>query len=101
MPPPRKVLLSSLTPGRCFTLPTPPPEPAESAGATSVRHAATSVTADRAFRVVGPRDGGIAVVTAEGKESVLGKDAEVVEIPREGYERLVERARTEPKKGAP
>lgn len=97
MPPPRKVLLSSLGAGRCFTLPKPPADPAEGT-ATTVRHAATSVSPDSAYRVVGPRDDGIAIVSADGKESILGGDALVVEIPREGYDRLVERAKTEPKK---
>ncbi len=98
--PTRPTPLSSLTAGRCFTL-ARPPEPVDKdhdgpgpAGAAAV-FARSILSADMVFKVIGPGADGVDVVDALGASGALAPTTEVVEVPRQGYERLAQRAREE------
>jgi hypothetical protein len=95
MPPPKEVFLNSLSTGRCFTLPKPPPDPAaEKPG--KMQKATHTIPPEAAFKILDVRDDGVAVIDAAGKEALLPGTTKVVEIPRDGYDRLVERFRKPP-----
>lgn len=104
----RVVLLSSLSTGRCFTLAPTEGDPAAGAGTQEggaapagqggVRQGKTILGPDAVWKVLGPASGEGAAATVEA-ESAAGERrsfpavAHVVEQPRQGYDRLVERAR--------
>ncbi len=95
----RVVPLSSLTPGRCFTL-AAPPAPAEiddhdGPGPNRVASvfSRSVLQADAVFKVVGPGDDGVEVVDAAGASGTLEAATGVVEVARQGYERLAQRVR--------
>lgn len=88
-----KVLLESLTVGRCFTLPIDPPAP-QPGGASpdTLRTAVPVLEPAQAWKVTGDAEGGVAAVSAAGAEQTFAADTEVVEIPRQGYDTLASRA---------
>ena len=83
------VYLSSLSIGRCFTLVTPPGEAeSESKGATVSR---SLLSPQDAWKVKEETDVGFLAVNAQGEEQEFTGEIKVVEIPREGYEKLASR----------
>jgi len=88
----KKVRLESLSVGHCFTLPVEPGPP-EERGADATRHTAQVLAAADAWKVIGSEEEHVRCVNAAGEERPFASDLEVVEIPRQGYDRLVARAR--------
>ncbi len=95
----RVVPLSSLTPGRCFTLAAPPAsaekDPPEDSGPAKMGSvfSRSVLQADAVFKVVAAAAATVEVVDATGAAGELAADTGVVEVPRQGYERLVQRVR--------
>ena len=89
----RIVPLSSLTTGRCFTLAETPKEADEDDTAKRFRAGLSILQADIVWKVTGPDDDGVACESALGESEVMGADTKVVEVPRQGFDRLVQRAR--------
>lgn len=96
--PRREVYLSSLTAGRCFTV--APSEassethgPEQAGDKARLQHGRAMMSPENAFKVLGPaeQDGEISVENALGAQSTLSARTKVVEIPREGFERLASR----------
>ena len=87
----RKVLLSSLTVGRCFTLAVEPGGNAEDAPGGSM-HASPVLKPEDAWKVVGEDGGAFQAESASGSAQSFPADSEVVEIPRQGYDKLASRA---------
>ncbi len=91
----RIVLLSSLTPGRCFTLVEPPSEFEEDEHAERVVGGRSILTPEVAWKILT-----IGADTAEC-ENALGESGnfetptKVVELPRQGWDRLAARVRGE------
>ena len=85
-----KVLLSSLSVGRCFTLPTEPG--AEQEGdATQVRVATSVLSPADAWKITDLGDERATCASASGEERAFPSATEVVEIARQGYETLAAR----------
>lgn len=89
----RPVLISSLTAGRCFTLAKPDPAPDEDAKAARFQTGRSILQADMVWKVVGPDDDGVAAESALGAIDHHAPNTLVVEVPRQGFDRLAERAR--------
>jgi len=101
------VLLSSLTTGRCFTLAPTEGDPAGGAtqeggapaaaqpGQAGVRQGKTILGPEAVWKVLGPGDeaGTVAAENAAGTRQDFAATAHVIEQPRQGFDRLVERAR--------
>ncbi|MCA9514116.1 MAG: hypothetical protein KC635_04180, partial [Myxococcales bacterium] len=90
----RATPLSFLTPGRCFTL----AEPAsllddDAEGAGGFRYGKSILQPGMVFKVVPDDADGddVAVESAAGESTRFPKTASVVEVPREGFERLAAR----------
>ncbi|MGE0711780.1 MAG: hypothetical protein AB7N76_30470 [Planctomycetota bacterium] len=83
----RKVLLSSLTVGRCFTLVKEPGGSTEERGAEGATRTGTILAAGDAWRVVEAGDE-VACENAAGEAKAFALDTEVVEIPRQGFDKL-------------
>lgn len=87
----RKVPLGSLTVGRCFAHEAPP-EPAfdepASTGLSSVR---SVMGPDSVWKVADSTGDPVRAVNARGEECELPAALMVGEVPRGGYDRLVER----------
>lgn len=88
-----KVLLSSLSVGRCFTLPR---EPGSPEGTTEERpQGATLATpvlaAAQAWKIVGVEETQADATSASGEARSFPLETEVVEIARQGYETLAGR----------
>lgn len=91
--PRREVYLSSLTAGRCFTVAPgeassetqPPQQPGDKA---RLQQGRAMMSAQNAYKVVAPHGDEVLVENALGEQSELGGRTLVVEIPREGFERL-------------
>ena len=88
-----KVPLSSLSVGRCFTLPREPMSPE---GTTEERpQGATLATpvlsASEAWKVTDMAEQEASVTSASGESRCFPLATEVVEIPRQGYETLAAR----------
>ena len=92
----RRVPLLSLTVGRCFTLP-PTGDGAPSAEADGPKsvQVRSLLGFDQAWKVTGEDEGAILAEDATGDEAAFDPHEMVVEVPREGYERLVQRAAEE------
>ena len=86
----RKVQLESLSVGRCFTMPVEPGPP-EDGPADGIRKAVPVVDPADAWRVTDDAEAGFAAVSATGEEKTFAVDTEVVEIPRQGYDKLASR----------
>ena len=92
----REAFLSSLSVGRCFRLAKAPDNggsESSSPSAESVSQARSVMTADRVYKVTSVEDDQVHAVNAEGHSESFGAKTLVVELAREGYERLVERAK--------
>ena len=85
-----KVLLSSLSVGRCFTRVVEPGGSTEET-AQGQRRSDTILSPAEAWKVTGEADAGYEAVNAEGKSESFAADLEVVEIPRQGYDKLAQR----------
>ena len=88
-----KILLSSLAVGRCFTLAT------EHGGSVEESKAADSATQTQsvlkpadAWKITEDGDAEFVAQSAKGESKTFSGGSEVVEIPRQGYDRLVEQA---------
>ena len=82
-----KILLSSLSVGRCFT------KVVEPGGATEEteggqRRSDSILPAAEAWKITEAGDGGVQAVNATGETQSFAGDLEVVEIPRQGYDKL-------------
>ena len=86
----RTVYLSSLTVGRCFTLPVDP-IPTEETPATLTK-SESILPPDAAWKVTAADDAELTAHSASGEDKTFAADTKVVEIPRQGYERLVSRS---------
>lgn len=84
-----KVLLSSLSVGRCFTLPSEPGAEKEQSGDATKARIATSVLAPAdAWKITDLGDESATCASASGEEKSFPTSTEVVEIPRQGYDTL-------------
>lgn len=85
----REVHLSSLTVGRCFRLPKPP-SVAEGATPGAVITARSVMAPEHVWKVC---EAGFEVIAenAAGKRKGFPATTKVVELPREGFERLASR----------
>jgi len=93
--PRRKVHVSSLTAGRCFTLP-PEASPAEGEANDDdrrqpVQYGRTMMSPESAWKVSQSGGDTVTAVNAEGAERTFDATTEVVEIPRQGFDRLAAR----------
>lgn len=88
--PRNKVLLSSLSVGRCFTIDAPPTEIEEKAAekGTEVRRAGLILSPKNAWKVTGEEGDDLVAESAAGEKKTFAGDTKVVEIPRQGYEKL-------------
>jgi hypothetical protein len=86
-----KVLLSSLSVGRCFTLPTEPGAEKEEGDATKARIATSVLAPADAWKITDLSDESATCASASGEEKAFPTSTEVVEIPRQGYETLAAR----------
>lgn len=84
------VLLESLGVGRCFTLPVEPGAPAQG-GPGQLRTATPILAPDQAWKVAGEAEGGRACESASGLQRTFPAGERVVEIPRQGWDKLRER----------
>lgn len=89
----RVVLLSSLTVGRCFTLAESPAEYAEDERAAGLGALRTIIVPEEAWRVVQTVGDEVEAESATAEVRRFPAKLKVVEIPRQGWERLVERVR--------
>lgn len=89
----RIVPLSSLTAGRCFTLAETPKIADEDDKAKRFRTGLSILQADVVWKVGATEDSGISCESALGEGVVMAGDTKVVEVPRQGFDRLVQRAR--------
>lgn len=86
------VRLESLGVGRCFTLPVEPGASAPAQGGAGQLRTATPLLApDQAWKVAGEAEGGLACESASGLVRTFAGEERVVEIPRQGWEKLRER----------
>lgn len=89
-----KVLLSSLSVGRCFTLPSEPgaekkgAEKEQSGDATKARIATSVLAPADAWKITDLGDESATCASAGGEEKSFPTSTEVVEIPRQGYDTL-------------
>ena len=61
-------------------------------GSDSIRKAVPVVEPAQAWKITGDAEGGFAAVSAVGEEKTFAADTEVVEIPRQGYDKLAARS---------
>ena len=88
----RKVLLSSLSVGRCFTRAIEPGGSTEESGSTEARRSDPILNPENAWKLTAETDGGFEAQNAQGETKAFAGDLEVVEIPRQGFDKLAERA---------
>lgn len=86
----RTVLLDSLGVGRCFTLEVLPGG-SDEPGATEVKRSAPILPPEAAWKVVGAEGGEVQAESATGERRAFASDLKVVEIPRQGFDRLAAR----------
>jgi len=91
----RVVPLSHLTTGRCFTLAEPPVDPPEDEldQHKRFRTGLSILQADMVWKVALAEDDGVGVDSAFGEHAVMAATTPVVEVPRQGYDRLVQRVK--------
>lgn len=82
----RKVLLASLSVGKCFTLDVPPGGSEDAPG--KVKATTPILKAQDAWRVVEAGDAELAAESAAGERRAFPAATKVVEIPRQGWDRL-------------
>jgi hypothetical protein len=82
----RKIHLSSLSVGRCFTLPTEAEGSAEERP-DGVTRTGTILSSSHAWKVTDMGDQ-VSATSASGEGQSFGLETEVVEIPRQGYDKL-------------
>jgi len=84
----RKVYLSSLTAGRCFTVPPNDQADADESEKEKMSYGRTMMAAENAWKVVLHGAESAQVENAAGETTEMPLDSLVVEIPRQGYDRL-------------
>lgn len=93
----RATPLSLLTSGRCFTLAEPASLLDDAAdGQSGFRYGKSILQPGMVFKVLGPAEAGggdVSVESAAGEATTLPTTTSVVEVPRDGFERLAARAR--------
>ncbi len=89
----RVVLLSSLTVGRCFTLAESPADFAEDERAGGLGAVRTIIAPEGAWRVLQQVGDAVEADSAMAEVKRFPANLKVVEIPRQGWDRLVERVR--------
>jgi hypothetical protein len=90
-----EIYLSSLTVGRCFTLPIDDgdrPAKDEGGGSDAIRRADSILPGKAAWKVTATDGETYTARNVAGEEQTFQGEIKVVEIPREGFERLVERS---------
>lgn len=95
----RAVHVASLTPGRCFTL--KPSEDVHEEGDQAERLTTSqSILAPEAvWKVLGAEAGGVRAESATKEVRVFTEKTLVIELPRQGWDRLAQRAASEPTDG--
>ena len=91
----RIVLLSTLTPGRCFTLVEPPAEFEEDDRAERVVGSRSILTPELAWKILTVAGGQVESENALGEAKSFETSTRVVELPRQGWDRLATRVRGE------
>ncbi|MBL8787898.1 MAG: hypothetical protein JNJ59_23580 [Deltaproteobacteria bacterium] len=89
----RIVLLSSLSPGRCFTLVEPPAEFDEDDRAERVTGAQSILTPEVAWKINAIEGSDFDAESAIGETQHFVGSTRVVELPRQGWDRLAARVR--------
>ncbi len=89
----RIVLLSTLTPGRCFTLVEPPSEFDEDDRGERVVGGRSILTPEVAWKVVSLEGDKCEAENALGEAGQFDPGTRVVELPRQGWDRLATRVR--------
>ncbi len=89
----RVVLLSSLTVGRCFTLAASPAEYAEDERAAGLGALRTIIPPEEAWRIAQVIGDEVEAESAKSEVRRFPAGQKVVEIPRQGWQRLVDRVR--------
>ena len=87
----KKILLASLSVGRCFTMAIEPGGRTEESSTGGTRTDPVLRPAD-AWKVTGEDGDGYSAESATGETKTYAGDSEVVEIPRQGFDRLVAQA---------
>jgi hypothetical protein len=85
----RKVPLSSLGVGRCFTLDVPPGGSEETA--SEVTRTTPILPPAAAWKVTGEEGGQVTAESAAGERQAFDPELKVVEVPRQGYDALAAR----------
>ena len=84
------VLLNSLSVGRCFTLPVEPgPADQQASAGDPLRVAKSVLAAKDAWKIVS-LDEEASCLSARGETRAFPLEERVVEIPRQGYDRLAQ-----------
>lgn len=91
----RIVLLSTLTPGRCFTLVEPPSEFDEDDRGERVVGGRAILTPEVAWKIINLTGAEADAENALGEAQRFATDTRVVELPRQGWDRLATRVRGE------
>lgn len=91
----RIVLLSTLTPGRCFTLVEPPSQFEEDDQAKRVVAGQSILTPDAAWKILSIQGAQFESENALGEAKTFEANLRVVELPRQGWDRLATRVRGE------
>jgi hypothetical protein len=87
------ILLSSLSVGRCFTLVTEPGGSVEeSKTADSATRTQSVLKPEDAWKITDDGDAEFTAQSAKGESKAFDPASKVVEIPRQGFDRLVEQA---------
>jgi len=91
----RIVLLSTLTAGRCFTLTEPLSDSDEDDEGERVSTAREIIVPEAAWKVTGSAEGEVQAENALGEDRAFPPATKVVELPRQGFDRLAARVRGE------
>ncbi len=83
----RKILLSSLSVGRCFTIAVEPGGRTEESPIGGTRSDPVLKPVD-AWKITDEENGNTKAENATGESKTFAGDSKVVEIPRQGYDRL-------------
>jgi len=87
--------LSTLTAGRCFTIAETPPGFEDDGDGRRYRRGLSILQADMVWKVRGTEGDRVSAENARGEVEELPPTTAVVEVPRQGYDRLVARFRAE------
>lgn len=91
----RIVLLSTLSPGRCFTLTEPQPDLDEDDEGERVTTAREIIVPEAAWKVNTVTAAEVQAENALGDDKTFALTTKVVELPRQGFDRLSARVRGE------